>query len=513
MRSILLPFVILFLAFNLNSFGQDPTDALRYSFLTQDGGTARNQALGGAGGSLGGEFSTLFMNPAGLGFFKTGDFVITPSLLSNSNESEYLNRHSVANSNKLGLGATGVLFATDYGNRKIRSITTGFGINKTANFNNAINYVGINNTSSYSEKYLEEFRNDKVSDDQSAGRDYPYGSSMAFNTYLINPTFNTEGEIDGYFTLANPASGLKQTMDKKTSGGITDFAIGVGANYLDKFYFGGSLNIPVLRYKREANYREDDNSGNLHNDFGYFEANEVLETKGIGANLKLGVIFKPVRELQLGLTFNTPTFFQLTDLYNMTITTDPEGYLGQGVTTQSSTYLNNGNYLKATYNLVTPLRAMLSGTYFFGTGELISQQTGFITADLEYVNYKGSSFKDANNDQTYKTYYKQLNQVIDNLYHSAINARLGGELKLNTVMVRLGGAYYGNPYQNETSSLTKITGGLGYRNRGIYIDLAYSLILHKDVEYPYHLEDVRTTPASLSNTGHNVALTFGFKLY
>ena len=58
-------------------YAQEPADALRYSWLTQNG-TARNQAVGGAGASLGGEFSSLFINPAGLGFYKTNEFVITP---------------------------------------------------------------------------------------------------------------------------------------------------------------------------------------------------------------------------------------------------------------------------------------------------------------------------------------------------------------------------------------------------------------------------------------------------
>lgn len=514
MRLTLLPLLLFFLIIRFDSYAQDPTDALRYSFLTQDGGTARNQALGGAGGSLGGEFSTLFLNPAGLGFFKTGDFVLTPSLRTNSNESEYLGRHSLATGQKFGLSASGVLFATAHGNRKIKSVTTGFGINKTANFNNSIRYLGINNNSSFSEKYVQQFENDKVVNDNVAGTGYPYGASMAFNTYLINPNLDAEGHIDGtYFSLANPAFKLKQTMDKQTSGGITDLAIGVGANHLDKFYFGGSINIPVLKYRREANYREDDMSNNTHNNFGYFEANEVLETKGVGANLKLGVIYKPQTQIQLGATFTTPTFFQLTDLYNMTIVTDPEGFEGKGVSKQSSTDLNDGNYLRNTYNMVTPLRAMVSGTYFFGTGELISQQKGFITADLEYVNYKHASFKDANNNETYKSYFRELDQLIDNMYTSAFNARIGGELKLNTVMARLGAAYYSNPYKNENTSYAKVTGGLGYRNRGFYIDLAYSYLIDNNIEYPYKLEGVSVMPAKLSNRGHNVALTFGFKLY
>lgn len=493
---------------------QDPTDGLRYSFLTGDGGTARNQALGGAGGSLGGEFTTLFANPAGLGFFKTGDIVITPSFLVNTNSAEYLGKFSAADGQKFGISASGILFTTNYQGKKIRNLTTGIGVNKSANFNNAIYYQGKNTSTSFSEQYLEEFAQNKVADEATAQSGFPFGSSMAFNTFLINPTYDQNGQVDGYTTLANPAYGLMQTMDRKTSGGITDVSIGVGANLEDKFYFGGTLSLPVLKYRRDENYREADMSGDTHNDFGFFEADETLETKGVGINLKLGAIYKPGPDFQVGATFVTPTFYQLTDLYNMTITTDPEGFSGQtGVLTQSSAYLNGGNFLRTTYNLVTPLRGLISGTYFFSTGEEAVQQKGFVTADIEYVNYRGISFKDANNDESFRTYYKQLNSVMDGLYKPAVNARIGGELKLNLLMIRLGGAYYGNPYSNESTSLTKITGGLGYRNRGFYIDLAYTYGIHKDVDYPYHLQDASVFPANLTNDASNIALTVGFKLY
>jgi len=69
-----------------NTYAQEPVDALRYSWTTQSG-TARNQAIGGASGSLGGEFSTLFVNPAGLGFYKTDEFVLTPGYNLYNNKS------------------------------------------------------------------------------------------------------------------------------------------------------------------------------------------------------------------------------------------------------------------------------------------------------------------------------------------------------------------------------------------------------------------------------------------
>ena len=60
---------------------QDPTDALRYSWNVSSG-TARQQAVGGAMASLGGDLSAAYVNPAGLGFYKTGDFVLSPGSVS-----------------------------------------------------------------------------------------------------------------------------------------------------------------------------------------------------------------------------------------------------------------------------------------------------------------------------------------------------------------------------------------------------------------------------------------------
>src|SRR5258708_382301 len=60
---------------------QIPKDALR-SAWTVPNGTARQQAIGGAMGSLGGEISSAFVNPAGLDVFKTRDFVLSPTFPS-----------------------------------------------------------------------------------------------------------------------------------------------------------------------------------------------------------------------------------------------------------------------------------------------------------------------------------------------------------------------------------------------------------------------------------------------
>lgn len=494
------------------TYAQEPADALRYSWLTQNG-TARNQAIGGAGASLGGEFSSLFINPAGLGFYKTNEFVVTPGYSSKNFNSLYKSNSENSNNNNFILGASGLLISSPTTNRPVKSFTFAIGANRIADFNKHIYYKGQNSSSSYSEKYLEDLANNNVTDPNSAANDYPFGSSLAFNTYLIDTVAAPDSSVTGYRSLANPNYGLTQENTINTSGGITDISAGVGLNLKEKWFFGGTLSFPFLNYTRDAHYKESDASGNTNNNFNYFETNETLNTKGVGINAKLGVIYKPVEDIRLGLAIHTPTIYELTDKYSAEVITDLEGYGGPGIKQQSSLDLNNGQLLITKYDIITPLKVLLSGSYIFREAADVKNQRGFITADIEYVNYRGASFKAVDkNDATSKDYYSSLTNAIKNTYKNTFNARIGGELKFSTYMFRLGGAYYGNPYKNETASLYKVSGGLGYRNKGIFIDLTYVYTLNKDINYPYLLQDKPNAAATIKNNGGNIIATIGFKI-
>ena len=70
-------FFLLLFAVATTTQAQNPEDALRTAWFTQNG-TARMMAIGGAMGSLGGDITANHVNPAGLGLFKTREVVITP---------------------------------------------------------------------------------------------------------------------------------------------------------------------------------------------------------------------------------------------------------------------------------------------------------------------------------------------------------------------------------------------------------------------------------------------------
>ena len=80
-------------AFAIKATAQDENDALRFG-MSQYFGTARGMAIGNATGSIGGDFSTLSVNPAGIGIYRKSEFSFTPNLYLTN---KYINAHVTIN--------------------------------------------------------------------------------------------------------------------------------------------------------------------------------------------------------------------------------------------------------------------------------------------------------------------------------------------------------------------------------------------------------------------------------
>lgn len=502
-------------------FAQEPLDAVRYSWLTPQG-TARAQSIGGAVSALGGDISALYTNPAGIGLYKTSELVLTPGFTFSNDKASYRGSNATDSKSSFNFGPMGVVWGIPSykAGSKWKNVSIGLAISKTANFNSNTYVSGENNQSSYSEKYLDQLINGNATNPDDAALDYPYGASLGLNTYLLDPTFDSDNNLTGYASNASVATGLKQQQIINAKGGISEFSIGVGGNYNDVFYIGGSININTLKYIRNSSFRETDATSNADNNFNYFVADDYLRTDGTGASINVGIIFKPVEALRVGLNFHSPSWYSFKDTYYSSLTTDTEGYAGE--LSQSSLDLNDGYSGEYTYRYKTPMRIGAGLAYIFGTQADVSSQKGFITADVEYVSYKSNAFNTQDNtNQADKDYFTDLNNTIDDVFKSAVNFRLGGELKFETVMVRAGFGYYGNPYSNNyfsnepgdvtNASRMNISGGLGWRNKGMFVDLAYVHQIIKDAYYPYRLDEGVFNAAKLSNNVGNILLTVGFK--
>ena len=88
---------------------QNINDALRYGTENLQG-TARFQAMGGAFGALGGDLSSLNVNPAGSAVFNNSLFTVTGSNYHTNNDARYFGDALITKDNNIELNQIGGAF-------------------------------------------------------------------------------------------------------------------------------------------------------------------------------------------------------------------------------------------------------------------------------------------------------------------------------------------------------------------------------------------------------------------
>jgi hypothetical protein len=491
---------------SLGASAQDELDAIRYGFQTYHG-TARGMSIGSALGSIGGDFSTLSVNPAGLGVYRMSEFSITPSFQVGSNQSTYLGNTNSKSASKFNLGSFGlVLTRAKKGNSYKRSgwkaASFGFGMNRMATYKNEYTYSGNNFNNSLIDRYADEF-NALGGLNNTTLSQVSYPAYAAYQTYLLD--LGTGADSNKAFSYVPYTDGLLQRKSVVEKGHIQEYTISVGGNYMEKLMLGATLGLQTLKYDRTLNFSEDDLSGRLDNEFKYMDFEEQLSTEGNGVNLKLGAIFKPINQLRFGIALHTPTHIEMNDASQIFMESHTDSLLLYNNPNASAiSNFNQDSILLFNYSLTTPYKAL-------GSVAVLFNQNGFITADVEYVGYSAMKYN-------YKGFDQQedaVNTVLNNTFRNTLNFRVGAELKLNEIGIRGGFAYYGSPYKNSNidASRMQFSGGVGYRAKLWFLDLAYVHSLRSLQEQPYTLQRINTTvpTASTNQRIGNVLVTLGWK--
>lgn len=510
-------YIFIFLLSSYISFSQTPEDALRLSWF-QLRGTARNQAIGGAMASLGGDATANHVNPAGLAFFKTSDFILTPGVQFGKAKSTFREtKNTGTGQTQFGLGTSGLVFG-GFGRRAQNSFA--ITVTQQADFNYNTYYKGMNDYSSFAEPLADEFAASNLTIDQALA----YNSSisiptrMALYTYVVD-TASVNGNLQVIARSENPAV-REQEHRVESSGGITEINFGWGSEFSKKFMGGISLGVNIIKQERRTYYHESDATEDTDNDFSFLTYDEQFTVKGYGLNLRGGLIYRPKEYIRLGLAVHSPTWMPLKETVSSGFAADLENLFGPGNGYDSvgmATITGGSQQTETEYVLNSPTKIMISGSYVFREVEDIRNQKGFITADIEYTNYKWLNYGpyDGDVNDFTKAPYEPYNEAIDALYKGTFNFRLGGELKFKTIMARAGFAYYTSPYKDKELKARKMfaSGGVGYRNKGVFVDLTYVQRLNKDISFPYRVNPPRAnTFADLKDNGGNVILTVGFKI-
>jgi hypothetical protein len=484
---------------------QDERDALRYSFL-QPQGKARSIGFGSALGSVGGDFTSLSVNPAGIGIYRRSEITITPSLMFANTSSDYTGNNDDNSGSHFSMSNLGfVITKAEKGNRNRNggwtAVSFGIGLTRLADFTRNYAYEGRNITSSGS--YVFEYDANKYG--LSSNHMISTPGDLGFESYLLDPVTDTFGNIT-YHTVVHPSanSPVSQSTIIRERGGISELGLTLGGAYEDKLLIGGTLGFPIVRYERNKTFEERDMSGDDNNDFNYYRYSDDLRTNGAGVNFKLGFIYKPVDNFRFGLAVHTPTYYSLTDISNLSVIANTEGTVG----TQTATALEN----QYDYHLTSPWRGVASATALFGP-------YGFFTFDYEYVDY-GSSRVTFGSSAYEKDYQRYVNNTIKSTYQGAHNVRTGVEIRIENFMLRGGFGYYGDPYKSSTvnGEHIDISGGLGFRFANAFVDLGFVHHRYANSEQPYQLPNetpylgITVPTAQLTTGANNAVLTLGFKL-
>lgn len=458
----------------LNAYSQNETDALRYS-QTSPTGTARFAAMGGAFGALGGDFTTLSFNPAGIAIYRRRDISFTPSIYNSKSESDYLG--SSKNDSKLNLNFGNIGFVSTRIRNKEGSTygwlnyNFGIGYNRLNSFQNRVSIEGRNFSHSIADVFASQAYGTHYNDLPAVN---PFDANLAWYTYVID---TAAGSTNTYVTpMGN--YGQLQKLQATTRGSMGETVISFGANYSNRLYLGATIGIPSIRYQLDKVYEEVDNLDTIP-DFNSMTYTEKLRTSGNGINLKLGVIYRIKDWVRVGAAFHTPTYFRLTDNW--------ESEIGSTIyNADFSAASPNGSFQ---YSLTTPLKAIASVGFIAGNA-------GLLSIDYEYVNYSSAKL----NSSSYN--FSAENQSVKNKYNGTGNLKIGTEWRYKIFSFRAGYAMYGSPY-SKTFKLDNSTAsvGAGFKTQKFYMDFAYLLNFSQKNRYNLYVLDATTAAsAEVNNT-------------
>ncbi len=372
-------------------------------------GTARFNALSGAFGALGGDLSAIDVNPAGAAVFKNSELAASLNFRNNTTLTNFYG-NTINNENEYThISQAGAVFV--------------FNTNTQSDWKNLV--LGFN----YSR--ANEFENNWVTK----------GNSK-------NPTWTGDEKIDKSFPYTESYG---QKFSNFTKGENTRYTFSIASQLKDIYYFGASLNSYDVDFYQQTQLKESNHDGKGNK----LDASlsQQLSTYGDGVSISLGVIAKPIKNLRLGLSYQSPIWYSLSEDF---IKEDSElKYSNTGGRLAHYSGVNNFSYKVRTPSKITGSTAYVFNKY------------GLLSIDYIYTNYSNINFQD--ND------FIDENNAVKNELKGTSEVRIGTEWRFDSLSIRGGYHMQQNPYKSALSSddISGFSLGAGFNFRGFKLDIAY----------------------------------------
>lgn len=450
---------------------QDITDALRYS-ITEVQGTARFRAMSGAFGALGGDMSAVSINPAGSSIFSSSHASVSFASLNKDNDVSYFNGFTNSSDSKFDINQAGAafVFKNENSNSPWNKFALSIAYEKTANFDDDWLASGTNTNNSignYFLDYAQGLRLDEISafpgetltDAYVAiGRAYGFGHQQAFlgyESYIIDPNMDTD---DNTLYSSNTGTGsYNQVYNYIATGYNGKFSFNVSTQYKNKLSLGINVNTHFINYERSTLF--DESNTNTDATVSQIQFDNGLYTTGSGVSFQLGSILKLNKFLRIGVTYDSPTWYRITE--------ETTQFLGtvRNDNGENITQVVNPNIINIfpEYKLKTPGKLT-------GSAALIFAKQGLLSFDYSRKDYSNTEFR-----PTTDAFFATQNDLIKANLKTANSYRIGGEYRIKQFSLRGGYRLQDSPYSDENimSDLTGYSFGLGYSFGDFKLDLAF----------------------------------------
>lgn len=502
-------------------------------------GTARSMSMGGAFGALGGDISAISINPAGIGVYKSSEIVTTLDFQNAENKSISSIQEMKENKFKVAFNNFAFVGTFPLYNDVAPLINFGFSYNKVKNFNKKYSMNGVADGWSLAD-YMTDRANGmgykagdlglgglNQNDADDRWRNDDWLSLLGYNGFLMS------GDANGKLKSNTAGLGVNNGLFVEEKGSVNKYDFNVGTTFEDMLSVGLTISVTDIDYKMYSmNYEDFYNKSDKH--VGGYDLINELKTEGTGWELGLGVIFKPIQELRIGVAYHSPTWYNITDHYyadlhhdftelakNNPAFGDSKNPYKLGVVES----MDGRFWSRTEYEYRTPDKWTFSMAGVLGKNAIIS-------VDYELIDYSKSNYKDRDGRETQE--YGVLNKNIKDYYRLTSTLRVGGEYRFTSQFSgRLGYSWQQSPYSDEYKKAIDpsiggtildtpdaiphyvvgkdthyVTWGLGYRfTRNFYTDLAFVYRTQEGDLYTH----AKSEKTKLKENSFQGALTLGFR--
>lgn len=460
--------------------------------------TARSAAMAGAMTSLGADASSLSINPAGVGMYRTNELTFTPmmSFTRAKNSAQPFEGNS---KNRFAVGNFGVVVKLRESSTGVTAINMGLSYNRLADYNYKYSFsnAGVAGNASIADVYAGQLAASGIT---SAQLKQNYDNFGNFRWSHYDPTY--WGAILGYKTglvgdtsgawgrdMVVPNAAVDNFTTVESKGRADEWVWSLGINFNSKFYLGMSLGASTISQEKHIYYGEGyrySNNPQQNYCMEYFNYDQITQMKGTGINFKIGAIYRPIESLRIGVAFHTPTYYNVTYKYQggMTsqvkainnvdgYTVNSQGYIDPPFSEQTELLIDDGDY---SWRFTTPTRLMVGASY------TVAKQL-ILSVDYERDWYNTMRMKNSPYGPLYKGFIKDE-------FKGSNTLRAGAEWRFIPQMaIRLGyGLWSGALDDNDKVYSSPVIYRTEYMSTGLGIALSKHFTI--DLAYMYCKNDL-----------------------